>query len=110
MGQSVRVPREGRIHASTEKLFGRVPKNSRISVSIENGRIRASTGKMWNPCKYRKTVRTSTEKLFGRVPKNGRICVSTGKWYNPDKHLKKVEFVVVSKNCQDEYRKMIELV
>ena len=55
-------------------------------------------------------IRASIEKLSGRVPKNGRLNVSTEKWSNPGKYREKEEFVRVSKNCPDEYRKMVESV
>ena len=73
MIESRRVPEKGRIRARTEKLFGRVPKNGRISVS---------TGKWYNPGEYRKKVESvqGPKKLFGRVPKNCTISMSTGKW------------------------------
>ena len=45
MVESSRVPGKCRIRASVEKLSGRVLKKGRISVSTENGRIRASTRK-----------------------------------------------------------------
>ena len=44
MVESGRVREKGRIRASTENLFERVPKNARINVNI---------GKWWNPGEYR---------------------------------------------------------
>ena len=58
--ESVRVCKNGRIRASTgkgiirastEKLSRRVP---------EKGSVSESTGKRYNPCEYRKTVRASS--------------------------------------------------
>ena len=51
-----------------------------------------------------------TEKLSARVPKMGGISVTTEKGKNPGKYWEKVEFVRVSKNCSNEYRKMVESV
>ena len=90
---------KGRIRASTEKFFGRVP---------EKGRISVSTGKLQNSVEYSEQVesvrvarnfrdeylkrielvsvpekgriRASTEKHSGRAPEKGRINVSTRKW------------------------------
>ena len=78
---SWRVPKNGRIGVSTAKLLNpgeyrekvesvRVPENCpdeyrKMVESVwvpENYWIRASIGKKWNPCEYRKTVLTSTEK------------------------------------------------
>ena len=55
MVESERVPGKGRIGASTEKLFGRLSKNARISVSTE---------KSYNSGEYREKVESV------RVPKN----------------------------------------
>ena len=55
-----RVPGNGKIPASIEKLSGRVMKYGRLSAMTENGRIRASI-----------------EKLYGRVLQKGRINVNT---------------------------------
>ena len=93
MVESERVPGKGPVHASTEKLFGRVTKNGRISVS---------TAKWKNLGKYREKVDSV------RAPKNGRICVSTAKWKNPGVYREKVESLGVSKNFPDEYRNMVE--
>ena len=60
MIESRRVSGKGKTSGSIEKLFGRVPKNGRISVSTGKGRIRASI-----------------ENLSGRVLENGRISVTT---------------------------------
>ena len=49
-----------------------------------------------------------TEKLSGRVPERGRISVSTEKWQNSSEYRENVEFVRLSKNCTDEYHKMID--
>ena len=84
----------------------------------KNGGIRASTGKGSNLREYRKIVESgrvpgknriaaSIEKLSGRVPEKGRICVTTQKWWNPGEYRDKVESLRVSKNCPDEYRKMV---
>ena len=60
MVEFVRVPKNGRIRASTgkgiirastEKLSRRVP---------EKGSVSESTGKRYNPCEYRKTVHASS--------------------------------------------------
>ena len=53
-------------------------------------------------------IRASTETLSERVPKNGRIRISTGKWKDSGEYRDKVESVRVSKNCPNEYRKMVE--
>ena len=123
------------IRASTGKLSWRVPKMVESVWVPENYVIRASTGKKWNMCEYRKTVLTSNEKWYNRceyrkviesggvsgksgirasigklswrVPKNGRIGVSTGKLLNPGQYREKVKSVRVPENCPDEYRKMI---
>ena len=55
-------------------------------------------------------IRASTETMSGRVPKNGRISVRNGKLLNPGEYREKVESLRVPKNCQDEYRKMVESV
>ena len=119
MIESGHVPGKGRIRASILKLFPRVPKNARISVS---------TGKWQSPGDYRKMVeserlpgkcgiRASTEKLSGRVQKNARISVIIGKWQNPGEYREKVESVVYQKTVPAstrkgsnlcEYRKMVE--
>ena len=78
---SWRVPKNGRIGVSAAKLLNpgeyrekaesmRVPENCpdeyrKMVESVwvpQNYWTRASTGKKWNPCEYRKTVLTSTEK------------------------------------------------
>ena len=85
------VQGNGRIRASTEKLFGRVPKNGRISVLPENGRIREGSEKSLNPGEYREMIesgrvlgkgriRASIQKLFPRIPEMGRTYESTEKW------------------------------
>ena len=64
MVESERVPGKGRIRTSIEKLSRRVREKGRISVSTENERIRASTGKKVEsvqvlkkcPDEYRKRV------------------------------------------------------
>ena len=50
------------------------------------------------------------EKMSVRVSEKGRISVSTKKLQNPDECREKVESERLSKNCLDEYRKMIESV
>ena len=73
MVESGRVPRKGRIRASTEKF------------------VWTSIGRGYNQCEDRKivesgrvpgkgSIRESTEKLSGRVPGKGRISLSTLKW------------------------------
>ena len=47
MVESVSVPEKGRIHASAEKLSGRV---------LVKGRISVSTGNWYNPGEYREKV------------------------------------------------------
>ena len=47
MIESVRVPRKGRIRASTKKVSGRVSDRGRISVC---------TGEWYNPSEYREKV------------------------------------------------------
>ena len=64
MVESERVPGKGRIRTRIEKLSRRVREKGRISVSTENERIRASTGKKVEsvqvlkkcPDEYRKRV------------------------------------------------------
>ena len=100
MVESGRVPGKVRIRASTQKLFGRVSKNGRISEyrkMVESGRV---------PGKGR--IRASTEKLSGRVPDKGRISLSTQKWLNPGEYREKVDSVRVPKNCPDEYLTRVE--
>ena len=91
MAESGSVPGKGRIGAIIEKLSRRASENGRLCVSTENGRIRASTGKVSNLFDYRKMVesgrlpgkgriRASLEKLPRRVQEKGRIYVSTEKW------------------------------
>ena len=43
-----------------------------------------------------------------RVPKNGKIRVNTEKWKDLGEYQDKVESVQVSKNCPNQYRKMVE--
>ena len=103
MVESRRVPTKGRIRASIEKLFVRVPKNGKISVS---------TRKMEESVRVRGKgrIRVSIEKLFKWVPEKGPINVSTEKWKNPGEYQKKVEYVRVSKTCPGKYRKRVEFV
>ena len=65
--ESGRVYEKGIIHASTEKIFGRVPEKSRVSVS---------TDKWKNPSEYREKVESV------RVPE-----------YCPDEYRKTLESV-----------------
>ena len=58
----------------------------------------------------RSRIRASIKKVSGRVPKTDRMSVSTQKWENPGEYREKVEFEQVSKNCPEEYRKMVESV
>ena len=67
MIESGRVPRKGRIRATTKKVSGRVS---------ENGRISVCTGEWYNPNEYREKVESV------RVKKNF-----------PDKYLKRLESV-----------------
>ena len=53
-------------------------------------------------------IRASIEKLLGRVPEDGAISVRTEKWSNSGEYREKLEFVRVSKNCSDEYRKRVQ--
>ena len=108
MVESGRVPGEGRIRKSMEKLSRGVSEKGRISVSTEKWEnpgeyretvesVRVSKNcpeeyrKGSNLCEFRKMVKsgrvpgksrigTSIEKLSRGVPKKGRICVSTEKW------------------------------
>ena len=66
------------------------------------GRIQVSTGKRLNPCEYRKTLKASTGKWSN--------LLIAEKWQNPGEYGEKVEFVRVSKNFEDEYRKRVESV
>ena len=103
---------------------------------LNNGRIRASTGKRWNRCVHRKTLRVSTEKgsnqfeyqkieesewvprksrirasiekLLRWLPEKSPISVSTEKWSNSCEYREKEESLRVSKNCSGEYRKRVQ--
>ena len=105
-----------------------VPKNERIRVSTRKKKnpckypktVRVSTGKGSNQCEYWKIaesgwvpgksrIRVSIEKLFGWVPGKGPINVSTYKWQNPGEYQEKVESVRVSKNCSGEFGKRVQL-
>ena len=66
---------------------------------VESGRV---------PGKGR--IPASIEELSERVPERGRISVTTEKRKNLGAYRKMEESVRVSKNCPDEYRKMVELV
>ena len=87
-----RVPRNGRIRASTEKLFERVPKNGKIRVSTEKWtdsdeyREMVESVRVLKNCpnQYRKKVES------GSVSKNDRIQASTGKWWNLCEYRKTV--------------------
>ena len=81
MVESRRVLGKGRIRASIQKLYRRIP---------EKGQISVSTKKWSNLGKYREKVesvrvlgkgriRASIEKLSWRLSKKGRINVSTEK-------------------------------
>ena len=83
--------------------------------------VSGSTEKESNMCEYRKIpesesepgngiIHASFEKLSRGVPEKGRICVSTEKWLHPGQYREKVEFLRVSKNCPDEYRKKVDSV
>ena len=52
----------------------------------------------------------SIGKLFGRVPEKSPISVRIEKWLNPGEYREKLEFVRVSKNSSDEYRKRVQSV
>ena len=72
MMESGRVPENGRIRVSMEKLSGRVPEKSRITVSTEN---------RYNSSEYKKnseSVRVS-KNCPGDYPKKSRITMSTEK-------------------------------
>ena len=88
MVESRRVLGKDRIRSSTQKLSGRVPKNSRISVS---------TAKWQNPGEYRE--KDEYVRVLKSCPdeyrKNGRSSVSTEKWLNPGEYPEKVESVRV---------------
>ena len=81
MIESGRVAVKGRIHASTEKLSDRVPKNGRIRVStaiwkdsVENGDKVESVRLLKNcPNQYQKMVES------GSITENERIPATTGK-------------------------------
>ena len=102
MVEYVRVPGKARIRASIEKLSRRVPEKGRICMSTENGGIRPSTGTRYNPCEYRKTFPASNEKWSNLSEYREML--------NPGEYREKVESVRVSKNCPEEYRKMLESV
>ena len=92
----------------------------------KHGRIRASTGKSYNPSEYRKTVRVSTGKGLNlceyrqmvesvRVSKNcpgeywkGSNLCEYRKMLESGSVKEKVKSVRVSKTCPGEYRKMVE--
>ena len=80
-----RVPEKGAISVRTEKMveFGQVPR--------------------------KEGIRPSIGKLFGRVPEKSPISVRIEKWLNPGEYWEKLEFVGVSKNCSDEYRKRVQI-
>ena len=97
------MPEKDKIRASIEKLMARVPEKGAISVRtekmVEFGRV---------PRKAR--IRPSIGKLFGRVPEKSPISVRIEKWLNPGEYREKLEFVRVSKNSSDEYRKRVQSV
>ena len=127
MVESVRVPK---------KYPDEYRKRVQSMCVTKNCTIRAITEKRWNPCEYRKSVRTSIgrvynqrenrqmiafgrvsgkgkirasiEKVSGRVSEEGTISVSTAKWYNPVQYREKLESVRVPKKCPDEYRKRVQ--
>ena len=90
MIESGRVPGKGRIHASTQKLSKRVPKNYRIRVSTGKWK---DSGENWDkvesvraqkncPNEYRKMVELGSVLENGRIrasTEKGRIRFSTGK-------------------------------
>ena len=97
MVESRPEPGSGRIRASIDKLTRRVPE--KLIISVNNGRIRASTVIRLNSCEYRETYPTSPEKGYhqceyrkmvesGPVPGSGRIRVSIEKLTRrvPEKH------------------------
>ena len=73
MVESGRVPGEGRLRATIEKLSGRVSEKGRISVSTRN---------LENPGEHREKVESVP--LLKNYPdefwEKGRISVSTEKW------------------------------
>ena len=73
IAESGSVPEKGRIRASIEKLFRRVPGKDSISVCTEK---MVEFGSV--PEKGR--IRASIEILLGRVPEKGPISVRTEKW------------------------------
>ena len=83
--------------------MGRVLEKGAISVRIEKmvefGRV---------PGKAR--IRPSIGKLLGRVQEKSPISVRIEKWLNPGEYREKLEFVRVSKNSSDEYRKRVQSV
>ena len=55
-------------------------------------------------------IREIIEKLMGRVPEQSPISVRIEKWLNPGEYREKQEFVRVSKNSSDGYRKRVQSV
>ena len=110
MVESRRVPGQGRIRASIEKVARRVQKKGRMNVRTEKwwnpGEYRkifpTSTGNGSNQCEYRKMVESE------RVPGKGRIHGDTEKLSS--RVLEKVEYVRIPKNCPGEYWKRVESV
>ena len=81
MVESGRLPGNGRIRASIEKVYGRAREKGLISVRTEKWK---NPGEYWKkvesgrvPGKGR--IHADTKKLSGRVLENGRISVSTEK-------------------------------
>ena len=55
-------------------------------------------------------IRPSIAQLFGRVPEQSPFRVRYEKWLNPGEYREKLEFVRLSKNSSDEYRKRVQSV
>ena len=85
MIESGRVPGKGRIRASIQKLFPRVPENCRIYESTEKRYNTGEYGEKVESVRLSKNCSHEYRKIVEsmRVRKNRRIRASTGKRYNP---------------------------
>ena len=110
MVESGRVPKKDRFRASTEKLSICVP---------ENGRIRVSIDKWWNPGEFPekkdsvpvpKNCPYEYQKMVEsvRVSTNGRIRASSRKKKIPCKYRKAVRASTEKGSNQCRYRKLVE--
>ena len=91
MVESGRVPKRGKIQASTGEGFGRVPEKV---PSKYRRRVRASTKKA--PGEYRRRVQASTREGSGQVPEKGS-----------GKYRKMMEFEQILKKGSGEYRRRV---